>query len=49
MQIQVVVEDHSAELVIGMKEVGSEGTSEVKSKGLGGPMAGKTRQCNGRS
>jgi hypothetical protein len=33
-----VVEGHGAELVIGMKdEVGSEGTSEVKAKGLGGP------------
>ena len=34
-------------LVIGMKEVRSEGTSEVKAKGLGGPVAWKDRVMGG--
>jgi hypothetical protein len=42
-----VMESEEAELVEGTEKVGSEGASEVKAKGLRGPVAGEDNVMGG--
>jgi hypothetical protein len=45
--VGMMVESEEAELVKGMRKVGSEGMSEVKAKGMQGPVAGEDNVMGG--